>query len=169
MRVIWFTREWFGNYLPLTESSTLKAHSNPQRVAVRRQQTGYAKCFPCLECRIVSTWLYQSGILNRSTGNAVAEYASNFLVSPFILVDHPSPHASKTDDSDLSESSRLRFEMLAMGRWSRASSTVFGECQISVPKERTGYCAHYSSDVCPVRDSAHFLKKIIDMTWHDTV
>ncbi|KYQ52112.1 hypothetical protein ALC60_08726 [Trachymyrmex zeteki] len=42
---------------------------------------------------------------------------------------------SKTDDSDLSEGSRLRFETLAMGRWLRASFMVFAECQISALKE----------------------------------
>ncbi|TGZ45728.1 hypothetical protein DBV15_04439 [Temnothorax longispinosus] len=89
---------------------------------------------------------------------------SSSLPSSSSIAHHRMP-LSKTDDSDLSEGSRLRFEMLTMGRWPRASFTVFVECQISASKERTGYCAivRHTSDICPVRGSADaFLKELID-------
>ena len=130
--------------------SILKSHSHipgelyaDNRPAMRNvfpspssSRTSYCLC-------PVDIRLYRSGILNRPTGNAVAEYASNFLFSPFILVDHRML-PSKTDDSDLSEGSRLRFETLAMGWWPRASFMVFAECQIS-GSEGINWILHHSS------------------------
>lgn len=46
---------------------------------------------------------------------------------------------------------------LRLGDGPRASSMVFAECQISAPKERTGYCTIVQ--FVQFRDIAHFLKK----------
>ncbi|KYN39776.1 hypothetical protein ALC56_05821 [Trachymyrmex septentrionalis] len=79
-----------------SKSSILKPHSHiPGELLCADNRPAMRNVFPspsssrtsyCL-CP-VDIRLYRSGILNRPTGNAVAEYASNFLFSPFILVDH---------------------------------------------------------------------------------
>ena len=142
----------------------------PRRV-VRRQQTSYAKRFPfILISNVVLSLPGRHSALsvrhiestNRKRGSRICFEFPSSLPS-FLLITHHRMLPSKTDDSDLSEGSRLRFETLAMGRWPRTSFMVFAECQISALKEWTGYCAilHHMSDVCSLRDSEYSLKKII--------
>lgn len=171
--IVWFTCEWFGNYLPLAAETLLYWRLAPLASGCSSTTGRLRETFsrpPYCLCP-VDIRPYQSGILNRPTGNTVAEYASSFLFSPFLVAHNHMP-PSKTDDSDLSEGSRLRVEMLAMGRWSRASSTVFVECQISATKEDQLDIAPlfviHTSDVCPVV-RMHFLEKICEMAQYDTV